>query len=320
MFRQQVSRGITFIEGERRGRFPYGNSLLLEGREARVLVDTGPGTEAIEAVKAEGTVNVVINTHYHFDHIRANAAFADPRTAFWCPEVEIAALGSLKEFVRVTGYDMFGPEAVEVVRERIRWWSTPVSRGLADGEELDFGGLAARVIALPGHTPGHLGLWFEDRGVLFTADVDLSTFGPWYGDVFSDVDQYRSSLERVAGLVADGVTLVTSHQRPLDAFAFRERLPAFAAHFDSREERILDLLRAEGPLTLTALADRWPIYGSFIKPGPGRAPDPGISKSEYYMVGHHLRRLAAAGRAAVTGTSTDTTTNYPGGNQLWRAL
>lgn len=340
MLQLDVAPGITFVEGERRGRFPFGNVLVLRGRQARVVVDTGPGPEILAAAAAgtggganlgtgAGTgsgggavtgagVDVVVNTHYHIDHVRGNGqlAAAFPEARFWCPAGEAGPLSSWDKFLEFTGFGLpAGREDARESRVRLGWTPTPVSRELADGEVLDFGGLRATVLRLPGHTPGHTGLLFPSEGVVFSADIDLSSFGPWYGDVYASVDDYVRSLERLRTLVDEisgrgrrSVTVLTSHRRPLSYETFSQRFPAFAARLGEREERILAMLAAAaGPLTLDGIVAGWPIYG----PQTGQVP--GIYKSEYFMVKHHLDRLARAGRITPVEPAA------PGGATLWRA-
>jgi len=352
MFELQVAPGITFVEGERRGRFPFGNCLVLGGRSGSAvwaLVDTGVGDEVLEALVARGLPDVVINTHYHFDHVRGNRrllsggsagkAAAGPEGAggpdgvtgvgnpvFWCPAGEAEAFTRWEGFLRFTGFDLPGLEGARTVRQELGWVPTPVGREIRDGDELDLGGLRAVAVRLPGHTPGHTGLWFPAEGVIFAADIDLSGFGPWYGDVFSSIDDYLASLRRLETLVEETaaggrrkVVILTSHRRPLSYEGFRERLPGFAARVDERDDRILGILAAaDGPLSTTEVAERWPVYG------PRAEKLPGIWKSEYLMVRHHLDRLARAGRIERLAGPPEPSGSaahdrvLPGGNELWR--
>ncbi len=325
-----MASGVTFVEGDRRGRFPFGNVLVLTGHSLRAVVDTGAGREVMASVAAAGPIHVVINTHYHIDHVSGNARLRgrSPAPEFWCPAGEREPLASWEGFLRFTGFDLpsLGDAGdVQALRQRLDWSPTVASRELADGDALDFGDLEARVLRLPGHTPGHTGLWFPGRAVVFAADIDLSTFGPWYGDVYASIDDYLASVRRLETLVDDlagggrrPVTVVTSHRRPLTYERFKERLPAFTARVAEREERILALLTANGPLSLEETAARWPVYG------PQTRPLPGLYKSEYYMVKHHLYRLAKAGRVeAVTagddaGEDGSTGAARSGGKVLWR--
>ncbi len=63
-----------------------------------------------------------------------------------------------------------------------------ISRFLKDGEILDLGSVTVEVLHCPGHSPGSLSFYFREPQVLFLGDTDLTPFGPWYGDIYSDID------------------------------------------------------------------------------------------------------------------------------------
>jgi glyoxylase-like metal-dependent hydrolase (beta-lactamase superfamily II) len=95
-----------------------------------------------------------------------------------------------------------------------------VARPVEDGEQLDvLGGL--RVIHTPGHTPGSMCLYQEEREVLFSGDLlsngNLLTgrggvqYGP--GAFSVDREQARRSVRRLAGLEIE--VLCTGHGAPI---------------------------------------------------------------------------------------------------------
>ena len=49
----------------------------------------------------------------------------------------------------------------------------------------------------PGHTRGHSAFHVESDDVFFLADIDLSSFGPYYGDAWSDLEDFERSLVQV---------------------------------------------------------------------------------------------------------------------------
>ena len=112
---------------------------------------------------------------------------------------------------------------------------------------------------MPGHTAGHTVLLVEPEGVAFIGDIDLSSFGPYYGDACSDLGAFRRSLARLPEVPAR--VWVTSHHRGVytDADRFRRDLAAYAARLDEREQRLLAML-ADGPRTLASLAEARLLY------------------------------------------------------------
>jgi glyoxylase-like metal-dependent hydrolase (beta-lactamase superfamily II) len=89
----------------------------------------------------------------------------------------------------------------------------------ADGDVLDVPG-RPRVLATPGHTPGHSALYFESMGVLFVGDA-LCTRNPITGRVGAQVmpsalnvstDQCFESLRAIEGVSAQ--VLLPGHGDP----------------------------------------------------------------------------------------------------------
>jgi glyoxylase-like metal-dependent hydrolase (beta-lactamase superfamily II) len=89
---------------------------------------------------------------------------------------------------------------------------------LDDGDELDVAG-GARVVALPGHTPGSIALHLPESRVLFTGDaVARLADGEVILGVFNaDRAQALASLRRVAEL--DAAVACFGHGEPLTADA-----------------------------------------------------------------------------------------------------
>ena len=81
---------------------------------------------------------------------------------------------------------------------------------IQDEETIDLGSLSVQVIATPGHTPGHLSFFFPEEKILFLGDYDLTSFGPWYGDVYSSIEQTIKSIHTLKPFPpADGLLHTT---------------------------------------------------------------------------------------------------------------
>lgn len=89
---------------------------------------------------------------------------------------------------------------------------------LAEGEVLACGGYRFRVIAIPGHTPGSLAFYDEEKGILLPGDT-VQSGGPIY--MFGghrDLDAYIASLEKLEQLIPADVTVLPCHSAcPIDA-------------------------------------------------------------------------------------------------------
>ena len=119
------------------------------------------------------------------------------------------------------------------------------------------GGVRIRVVHTPGHTRGHCALHVEPDDVVYLGDIDLSSFGPYYGDAWSDLEDFERSLDRVREVEARWYATF-HHIGVLDREGFLERLDRFAGVIADRERRLRDYL-AE-PHTLDEIAAHRFVY------------------------------------------------------------
>jgi glyoxylase-like metal-dependent hydrolase (beta-lactamase superfamily II) len=86
---------------------------------------------------------------------------------------------TLKTFLEYYGFAAFDGEQIgQDFIDSIDLHASPVHREFNDGEIIDFGHVKLQVVHTPGHTPGHCAFYEEKTGLLFSADIDLSGFGP----------------------------------------------------------------------------------------------------------------------------------------------
>ncbi|MFP4532133.1 MAG: MBL fold metallo-hydrolase [Desulfobacterales bacterium] len=122
-----------------------------------------------------------------------------------------------------------------------------------DGDILDFGKTRLRVIHTPGHTPGHCGFFCESENLLFLGDIDLTPFGPWYGDAVSDIAETIDSVHWILDIPAE--VFVTSHNMGIITGDITDLAKAYLDVIYEREEKIVNFLSA--PRTLQEIAEQW---------------------------------------------------------------
>lgn len=279
---QALSFGAVRVYlGEKSGKYPDGNQVIVQGADGRVAFDTPLASLCIGA-DLEG-VDAVILGHAHEDHTVSLGRLAGARLEVH--EADLAAIQSWQGLCRHYGYPASVLEKMRPTLERdFSWAARPDATAYIDGALWELGGgVRVRAHHLPGHTSGHCALVVENEGLAFIGDIDLTGFGPYYGDATSDLKQFQRSLKQVKDL--DARIWVTSHHRGVitDRTDFERALSRFASKIDERSAKLLAYLN-DGPQTLDQLAARRLLY-------PAGYDLPFVEHVERRSVGLHLELL-----------------------------
>jgi hydroxyacylglutathione hydrolase len=139
------------------------NCFIVRQPEAKTAVIVDPGEEAdrllrgIDELGVE-TVEAILVTHTHFDHVGAVAPVARATGApVYCPKLETGVLANIMDFVPWSG---FGP-----------FESYEADHTVEGGETLDLAGLSFEVIFTPGHSPGHVTYALPAQDAILSGDV-----------------------------------------------------------------------------------------------------------------------------------------------------
>ncbi len=282
----KITEHIYFIEAPNRGRFPYCHCLLIDD-DRRVLMDTSCGDDNLQEL-LKLPIDIIVNTHFHEDHILNNYRF--PNSEVWIHTLDAPGIRTLPSFLDYYGFskfegDAFGQEFIT----GIDMHASPVHRELADREVLDFGRTRMEVIHTPGHTPGHCAFYEEKNGLLLVGDIDLSSFGPWYGHRCSDIDDFISSIRLCAEI--DPKIVISSH-KGIITDNIPGRLKAYEEVIYRKEAKIIKAL--EVPSTVEELAVQQIFYGN------NKQLNDFFLWFEKMAVAQHLKRLVKHNQAAQT--------------------
>lgn len=273
----KITEHIYFVEAPNKARFPYCHCLLIDD-ERRALMDTAFGDENLQELLPTG-IDMIVNTHFHEDHILCNYHF--PTAEVWMHTLDAPGARTLPAFLDYYGFADFGGDAIgQDFITGIDLHPTPVHREFEDGDIIDFGRTKMQVIHTPGHTPGHCAFYEEKSGLLFAADIDLSSFGPWYAHRCSDIDDFITSIRRCAEI--DPKVIVSSH-KGIITDDIQGRLKAYEEVIHRKEVEIITALAV--PSTVEELAVQQIVYGA------SNTLSELLMWFEKMAVAQHLRRL-----------------------------
>lgn len=273
--------------GAKSGKYPDGNQVMVRGADALAAFDTPLvanrlGRELLDA-------DLVVLGHVHEDHMAGLHLMR--HAPVYVHEADVAAARSWEGLARHYGY---APEVLAGMRSKIErefhYAPRPDAQSYADGASWDLGGgVTVHALHMPGHTRGHCVLLVEPGGIAFIGDIDLSSFGPYYGDATSSLEEFRRTLAAMKDVPAK--VWITSHHKGVitERETFLALLKAFASRIDAREEAIADYL-GQHPATLAELAAHRFLY-------PPDRDDLYYADAERRTIEQHLVALALSGRA-----------------------
>ena len=203
--KRQVAADLTVLDEPHVNAVYRSNIWHLRGREADLVIDTGMGLRSLFAALdlTPGKPLIAVATHAHADHVGSFHEFADRAG----PRIEAAAFETMAD--RFTYADMFRvlTDPVSLVpsagwrADGYRIAPAPLTRMLGESDTIDTGSQTFRILHLPGHSPGSLGLFDENDGVFFSGDAIYD--GVLYDELpDSDRSAYRATMARITDLPA----------------------------------------------------------------------------------------------------------------------
>lgn len=258
-------------------------ALTLVIGQRMALIDSGlPGGDVLvwpflEAIGRPPTdVVAIVNTHFHGDHTGSNAELR------------------LRSHARVMIHALDAPQLGSGPLEGPA--AGPADVLLEDGDVVDLGDRELRIVHLPGHTAGSIGVHLPEQRALFTGDsLQARGTSVQYIASYADPDAYVASVKRVLDMdlqhLGPGHAFAPFSDSYLQGSEVRRFLEISLEHALEMDDVILDVLRiASTPLDVPSVAAGVCARFGFASSSP-------MANS---TVGAHLRRLAEAGRVTAS--------------------
>ncbi len=186
------------------------------GSKRCAVVDPGDAAPVMAWLEAHPgwMLSDILITHHHFDHV-----------------------GGIETLKKASGARVLGPAAENIPARDV---------DLKDNDEIEVLGLRFQVMAVPGHTLGHIAYYHAQQHLLFCGDT---LFAGGCGRLFEGTaQQMHQSLSRLAALPASTLVYCT-HEYTLSNLRFAHAVEPDNKHLNERLTEVTHW-REEGRISL----------------------------------------------------------------------
>ena len=219
--------------------FGIANSVLIEGEDGVIIVDTLGSAEVAQEVKAEfdkittKPVKAIIYTHNHGDHIFGAKVFAgEDNPEVYSHETTVSYVNRifnvLRPVIGTRSMRQFGTYLhegglvnvgigpfLESKRGSTFAFMRP-TKTFSDRLQVEIAGVKLELIHAPDETNDHIYVWMPEKKCVISADNIYKTFPNLYairGTTYRDVMKWVNSLDMLRALRPD--YLVPCHTKPI---------------------------------------------------------------------------------------------------------
>ncbi|HEX3031178.1 MAG TPA: MBL fold metallo-hydrolase, partial [Bacillota bacterium] len=200
------------------------NSYIIAGKDRNLVIDTGFNRLECKDALSQGLVasgidlkkTALVITHAHTDHAGLAGDFAQQGFEVFMGEVDaqiMNASSQISYWERIeNSIRSFGLEADNISFSRFPGFKfSPHAiinfSCLKEGDQISLGEYNFQVIDIPGHSPGHIGLYEKQHRLFFCGDhildkitPNIGFWGPEHGDMLGT---YLQSLRKISAIEID---------------------------------------------------------------------------------------------------------------------
>ncbi|MBD3226793.1 MAG: MBL fold metallo-hydrolase [Candidatus Lokiarchaeota archaeon] len=280
MATQEIDDNVFFLQGRNNGAYPFSNSLLILGENSNVLIDAGIGKREIRKISKKYDIDTVLISHCHEDHILCLKYILE-NTKVYIHVLDKEGVERIGYLQRIYGLgdskynDLFNSFMLSLGYKEIK-----VRNVLKGGEIFDLGDVKVKVIHTPGHSAGHCCFLIEPYNIIFLADIDLTSLGPWYGSIDGNIVDFKNSIKKILGY---DIKIAISSHKGIFKTNIKNNIKKYLDKFKERDRKILNQLKEKQ--TIDDLTKKALIYGKFPE------PEEFYIIAERLMIEKHLKNL-----------------------------
>lgn len=292
------------------------NSYIIKSEGRSLIIDTGFNSDECRQSLFNGINEVGISldradllvTHLHSDHCGLAAALNREGAAVYAGETDgkmINQMAGMQYWYKFKSYK----RAFDLEKDKVSFDDHPgyrycpkepiEFRHIKEGDSIVVGRYSFKVIDIPGHTPGHIGLYEENHKLFFCGDHVLDSITPNIAFWGFDQDILAVYLESLMKVYAYDIDyMLTAHRNIVRNH--RKRIGELLAHHQERLAEIEEIIRHK-PVTVrdTAAAMHWDLkhngWESFPNPQKWFAAGEAMSHLEHLYLTGKAERIEAEG-------------------------
>jgi len=257
------------------------NCYVVKTADENLIIDTGFNRPECLAALKEGLSELEIDinktklflTHLHSDHTGLTGEIMEEGSQIYMSKIDFDRLEKsltgkfwpvMEELFRKNAF----PEEDIALSAKINPARAfaPSKRFKAicmnDGDKITVGGLTFTGILTPGHTPGHMCLYLEEKKILFTGDHVLFDITPnitSWNEVEDSLGDYIESLKKIRGFEVE--TALPGHR--LSSKNFYVRIDELLEHHRQRLDECYNIICQNPDSTAYFIASKmkWSMRG-----------------------------------------------------------
>ena len=192
------------------------NCYVVENGSDAILVDTGSAISYNKVLEecSKYNMKLIVLTHVHFDHAENAAKLSKHfNIPVACHEADVELFESFDK-QPMESYGIVGKVVLDTSLKVLR--NTKVEKPenlifIKDGDDLSAYGFDAKIIGMPGHTKGSIGVDVEGTHLLVGDELD-NWISPATGHLYNDLDAIKNSADKIVKLGER--TLYYGHGKP----------------------------------------------------------------------------------------------------------
>ncbi|MFX0101707.1 MAG: MBL fold metallo-hydrolase [Candidatus Hodarchaeota archaeon] len=225
---EKITEHVFLVSSNTKDHFKCNGIVItnVEGGKVVMIDCNFQEQDVLELFEKFGNDVIYFISHVHLDHVQDVHVYEKHNIPIYCPVPEHEYIKNIEQFMEYNGAVDHGVDKIFLtwLKNSTRFQQLKENIPFTPGDVFEFENVVITTIALPGHSPGHVGFEIirkynqgkSREDVLFVSDIGIETFGPWYGFKNCNLHEYRRSVDLIETIYNNyDYILLSSHGPPI---------------------------------------------------------------------------------------------------------